>query len=203
MKESIRSIFSRKSKLRFKYAVFGLGNSSYEFFNQFAKDLSLFLNRADAQEIIETHLVDENLGYLREHFSNFLSIEKGYEEWVENFLKHPDVLRDGDVRPTNFLTPIPCVKIKYGKPTTTLCFSATHSGTIEAITKISKEGGRNFFKCEINSPDVQVFSGDHLLIFPENNSKLVLRLAKRLRVNELLDLEVQVENTPKGKERSI
>ncbi|CAK7901038.1 NADPH--cytochrome P450 reductase [[Candida] anglica] len=167
-----------------KYSVFGLGNSTYEFFNAIGKKVDERLQELGGDRFVEYGEGDDGKGSMDEDYlawkevvldslKNKLDIEEHeltYEPGLE--LTEEDLMSASDVdvsqgEPSNVY-----LKLAAGEEVTKGPFDHTHPylSTISATKELfhSKERSCVHAEFDLSNSNLRYSTGDHLAIWPSN-----------------------------------
>jgi NADPH-ferrihemoprotein reductase len=180
-----------------KYAVFGLGNKTYDKFNQMGKDVDRRMTELGAQRIFDMGLGDDDVNIEKD----FLSWKKGFAITVckEFGLAAPSLTTSATIsvrrqrmvtHGQNEIKNIPVDVIARWRPSEKPKFApdqkfpylATILETRELHSTISE---RSCLHSEISTHgDILTYQpGDHLGIYPENDLTMVHKLAAQLKAD--------------------
>ncbi|XP_059147602.1 NADPH--cytochrome P450 reductase-like [Physella acuta] len=176
-----------------RFAVFGLGNKTYEHYNSMGKFVDKRLEELGAERVFELGLGDDDA-----------NIEEDFVTWKEKFW--PAVCSYFGVEATGenvntrqyALTPVPedlpKEKIFTGEPARVGSFTNQkppydvknpYLAPITVNRQLHKGGDRSCMHIEldISESKIRYETGDHVAIYPVNDSELVEKLGKRLGVD--------------------
>ncbi|XP_050408551.1 NADPH--cytochrome P450 reductase [Patella vulgata] len=184
-----------------KYAVFALGNKTYEHFNAMGKFVDKRLEELGATRLIEVGLGDDD--------SN---IEEDFVSWREKFwpivCEHFGVQATGDdssIRQYSLQVneDLPAEKIYHGEISRLGSFNLQKPpydaknpflAPIIANRELHKGGDRSCMHIEldISGSKIRYESGDHVAVYPMNDPDIVERIGKRLETD--LDTVITLTN---------
>lgn len=176
-----------------KYAVFGLGNKTYEHYNSAGKFVDKRLGELGADRVFELGLGDDDA-----------NIEEDFVTWKEKFW--PAVCAAFGVEATgeNVNTrqyelgtvpeDLPKERIFKGEPARVGSFVTQkppydvknpYMSPIKVNKELHNNSGRSCMHIELDIADskIRYESGDHVAIFPTNDADIVERIGKRLGVD--------------------
>ncbi|MGH0136114.1 UNVERIFIED_CONTAM: hypothetical protein FKN15_010896 [Acipenser sinensis] len=183
------------------FTVFGLGNKTYEHYNSMGKYVDKRLQQLGAKRIFDLGMGDDD-GNLEEDFVS----------WREQFwpavCEHFGVEATGDessIRQYELVvhTDINMNKVYTGEmgrlksfETQKMPFDAKNPflGTITANRKLNKGGSRHLMHLEldISASKIRYDSGDHVAVYPINDTTLVNKIGEILNVD--LDTVISLNN---------
>lgn len=184
------------------YAVFGLGNKTYEHYNKVAIYVDKRLEELGATRVFELGLGDDDANIEDDFITwkdrfwpavcDFYGIEGGGEEVLTRqyrLLEQPDVQPDriytGEIARLH--------SIKNQRPP----FDAKNPflATINVNRELHKAGGRSCMHIELNieGSKMRYDAGDHVAMYPVNNKELVEKLGELCSAN--LDTVFSLINT--------
>ncbi|XP_076364602.1 cytochrome P450 reductase isoform X1 [Tachypleus tridentatus] len=183
-----------------RYAVFGLGNKTYEHYNAMGIFVDKKLEEMGATRICELGMGDDD--------SN---IEEDFITWKDKFwaavCEHFNIEKFGEdisVRQYQLIvhTDLPENKIFTGEVSRLNSFKTQKppydaKNPYLAPVKINRElykGSRSCMHVELNiaNSKIRYEAGDHVAVYPTNNPKLVEQLGKLLNIN--LDTVISLKN---------
>lgn len=155
-----------------KYMVFGLGNHTYTYFNQTARDCDHLLSKKKAVRI----------GPLGEGDDGNRSTEEDYLDWKESILGELKNHLTFEQKPFEYTPqvsiqqlPEPPVEHKSGP------HRAQHL-TVENCKELMESGDRRCIHMEVNiqGSKLSYITGDHLMVWPQNSSRNIEEFLKIL-----------------------
>ncbi len=161
-----------------KYAVFALGDSSYQFFCQTGKDFDEYLEKAGAERIMDR--VDADVDF-----------EEPAEEWMEQVLEKYQSLA-GETGPATAAAPAAKKKTGYSK---TNPFPAPVMVNINLNGEGSAKETRHI-EIGLEGSGVTYEPGDALGVYPANNPTYVDDLLKALQLSGDEPVTVSKETLP-------
>uniref|UniRef100_A0A5F8GBI4 NADPH--hemoprotein reductase n=1 Tax=Monodelphis domestica TaxID=13616 RepID=A0A5F8GBI4_MONDO len=176
-----------------KFAVFGLGNKTYEHFNAMGKYVDNRLEQLGAQRIFELGLGDDD-GNLEEDFITWR--EQFWPAVCEHFgveatgeessIRQYELVVHTD---ENMNKPITC-------PLSRRPFDAKNPflANVTANRKLNQGGERHLMHLEldISNSKIRYESGDHVAVYPANDASLVTQLGEILGAD--LDVVMSLNN---------
>ncbi|MDG3084734.1 assimilatory sulfite reductase (NADPH) flavoprotein subunit [Vibrio hannami] len=161
-----------------KYAVIGLGDSSYEFFCQTGKDFDAFLSKLGAKSFIDR--IDCDVDY-----------EESAAKWVEEALAKA---KDDLAAPVNAdVVQLPVTKSAHSQYTKQNPYTATLL-TSQKIT--GRDSGKDVRHIEIDLEDsgLTYQPGDALGVWYENSSELVDQILAKVELSGAESVEIDGES---------
>jgi len=178
-----------------KYAVFGLGNKTYEHFNKMGKFADAKLEELGAKRVHilgvgddDANLEDDFITW-KEAFWASVCIEFNIEATSEEFntrqYEHK-ALQEGDFKPEKVYTGEVARLRSYVTQRPPFDVKNPYMGPIKVNTNIHNEGsGRHCLHIEVDieGSRIRYDAGDHIAVYPTNNLELVDKLASILDIN--------------------
>ena len=164
-----------------KFAVLGLGDSSYEFFCQTGKDFEQRLNHLGATAIVPR--VDADVDYQEVTQAWFDQVEVKIKETI----KKGSVAAQATNVPAN-----PVVASKYNKQNP---FSATLLSS-QKITGARSAKDVRHIEIDLQDSDLTYQTGDALGVWFENDEKLVDQIIAKLKLDANKEILVDDKNIP-------
>lgn len=172
-----------------QYAILGLGNSNYKYYNRFALQTHEALQRAGGNPVLDLSLADDAHGLTREEFS--LWKERLFEVFIQQLgiaecpKEYEPVLMvtpsDNEVVNEEICRPLSLETKQKAKST------ETYSVLVKLVQNITPKSTRTILNIDIdisNEPKLKYSSGDHLAVWPENPASEIRDLSMILGISE-------------------
>ncbi|RDD42884.1 NADPH--cytochrome P450 reductase [Trichoplax sp. H2] len=184
-----------------KYAVFGLGNKTYENYNTMGKYVDKKLSELGAERIFDLGLGDDD-GNIEEDFVTWK--EKFWTSICERFGLEPlgedTVLREynleihDDMASDQIFTGEPQRLHSFQKQKRPFDAKNPFLAPIRVNRELHEGGDRSCMHIELDITDsgIKYEAGDHVAIYPKNDSETVERIGQRLNVD--LDTVFSLKN---------
>ncbi|KAL2836684.1 hypothetical protein BJY01DRAFT_221740 [Aspergillus pseudoustus] len=172
------------------FAILGLGNRKYQYYNQFAQKAQKRLETAGCCAIMPLALADESRGFTR----------GDYSEWAAQLMK--DLIEQYNIpeqlRPYEAVFEVEHCDSPYDNQEASrpnhlqrgaklaTSHDAIYSANIASITNITPQAEQTTLHIEIDTahlPRFKYSAGDHLLIWPENSPYEIQRLSQLLGID--------------------
>ncbi|XP_028840368.1 NADPH--cytochrome P450 reductase isoform X2 [Denticeps clupeoides] len=183
------------------FAVFGLGNKTYEHFNAMGKYVDKRLSELGARRIFDLGLGDDD-GNLEE---DFLSWKEEFWPAVCKFFGVEPTTQEGSIRQFELVvhTDINTNEVFTGEIGRLKSFQIQKPpfdsknlflSSVSVNRKLNKGGSRHYMHLEldISGSHIRYDSGDHVALYPTNDTFLVNRLGELLGVD--LDTIISLNN---------
>ncbi|CAG0888016.1 unnamed protein product, partial [Darwinula stevensoni] len=183
------------------YAVFGLGNKTYEHYNAMGKFVDKKLSELGAIQVFELGLGDDD-GNMEEDFITWK--EKFWQAVCEHFGLEASA-EELNVRQfrLSIHQEIPSDRVFVGEPARLHSFTTQrppfdaknpYMAPLVELRELHKGGGRSCMHIELNveGSRIRYEAGDHVAVFPTNNNMLVERLAQLTGTD--LDIVISLVN---------
>ncbi|OGM49542.1 hypothetical protein ABOM_001640 [Aspergillus bombycis] len=182
---------TRASLANLRFAILGLGNRNYKYYNQFAKKVQNALEKAGGTAIMDLSLADDSNGQTRGDYSEWAA------QLQQAFVDRCQI--EEQPRPyESALEIVACESFTDNLPTTQpidlrhrsklrASASAIYSANIVSITDLTPQAQTKALHIEVDIshlPRVKYNVGDHLLIWPENRAEGVQRLGRILGIDD-------------------
>jgi len=178
-----------------KYAVFGLGNKTYEHFNKMGKFADAKLEELGAKRVHTLGIGDDDAN-LEDDFITWkeafwasvcqeFNIEASSEDFNTRQYEHK-VLEEGDFKPEKVYTGEVARLRSYITQRPPFDVKNPYMAPIKVNNNIHKEGsGRHCLHIEVDieGSRIRYDAGDHIAVYPTNNEELVNKLATILNIN--------------------
>lgn len=172
------------STIRLRHAIFGIGNSTYKNYNQFARTTSTTLGARGARQLLELRLADDA----------GLPLEEQFFSWTEAFLRR---LKAEFGLTEHALSYEPSIEVQ-------VCASDSEHGRNEILTSnrkgtsvsrlpvrqarvLTQGTDRLCFHLDLDIsgvPSMKYQTGDHLVVYPENSAREIRMLQTALGLSE-------------------
>lgn len=175
-----------------KYAVFGLGNSTYEYYNKMGKDVDELLEKRGATRVSELGMGDDD-GNIEDDYMNWREVF-----WADMCKTYGVVKSEDNLNIRNYKLAehenIHQSKIykgemgylgAYGNQKPPFDTKNPFLGNLTVNYNLcSEDSDRVVFHCEIDvaKAKIKYEPGDHVAIYPENNKTLVEQIGNRLGI---------------------
>lgn len=178
-----------------KFAVFGLGNKTYEHFNKMGKFVDSRLVELGAKRVYELGVGDDDAN-LEDDFITWkeafwaavceeFNIEASSEEFNTRQYEHK-VLQEGDFKPEKLYTGEVARLKSYITQRPPFDVKNPYMAPIKVNKNIHNSGsGRHCMHIEVDieGSRIRYDAGDHIAIYPKNNEELVNKLGSLLNID--------------------
>jgi len=178
-----------------KYAVFGLGNKTYEHFNKMGKFVDTKLEELGAKRIYQLGVGDDDAN-LEDDFITWkeafwtavceeFNIEATSEEFNTRQYEHK-ILNEGDFKPEKLYTGEVARLKSYITQRPPFDVKNPYMAPIKINKNIHKSGsGRHCMHIEVDieGSRIRYDAGDHIAVYPINNQELVTKIGELLNID--------------------
>lgn len=183
-----------------KYSVFGLGNSTYEFYNKIGKDVDEILENKGGERFADYGEGDDGMGTLDEDFLTwkdnvFTSLKDNLNLEEHELIYEPGLkLVEEEISATD-------VKVSHGEPDKSYINSDTdltkgpfnhnhpYLAPITFTKELFKSKDRHCIQAQfdISESNLRYSTGDHLAIWPSNSNETIKTFIKAFGLQEKVD----------------
>ncbi|KAF4451101.1 NADPH-ferrihemoprotein reductase [Fusarium austroafricanum] len=190
-----------------RYIAFGLGNTSYRFYNRVIDVVAEFLDKAGAQRLMTVGKANDAQGGTEEDFLSWkhdlyahFQEKLGYEERDIPYAPSIQLVEDEslDIMDLNLGEPI---QNRSGPARIIKQYSAVHPLAIKSSRELYTSPGRSCLHMELDISDqaeLRYRTGDHLAVYPINPDHEIQLLLKALDLEDRADKPLLVQPLEKG-----
>ncbi|KAF4345995.1 NADPH-ferrihemo reductase [Fusarium beomiforme] len=190
-----------------RYMAFGLGNTSYRYYNRVIDVVVEFLDKAGAQKLMPVGKANDAQGGTEEDYLSWkdelythFQAKLGYEERDIPYEPSIQLIEDEslDIMDLNLGEPI---QNRSGPAKVIKQYSPIRPLTVQSSQELYTSPGRNCLHMEIDisdHPELRYQTGDHLAIYPINPEYEVQILLKALNLEERAEKPLLVQPLEEG-----
>ncbi|KAK6201991.1 hypothetical protein LQW54_009204 [Pestalotiopsis sp. IQ-011] len=198
---------SESSLPSLQYAVFGLGNSDYKYYNRVAEVIDAALKKAGAEQLLPLGRADDAHGTTEEDFLawrddllEFLGKHLGLESQDLKYEPVYNVVEDESLEPQDLHIGEP-VESRDNNGKAAAANSPIRPMKIKAARELFSNSKRNCLHLDLDiteHPQISYKTGDHLAVWPMNPEEEVERLIRVLGLSARRNIPISITSLDAG-----